>query len=216
MLDEISELPLQLQVKLLHFLQNRRIIRVGGTEEIQVDVRVIAATNKPLKELVEKGEFRQDLYYRLNVVPITIPPLRDRKEDIMPAARYFINKYAKLYNKELPVEEKCIEYFENNTWKGNLRELENYIERVVITEGFVSNDGLSDLAIVPSEEKALPSKETMADMERKMILEAYEKYGSSYKVAEALGISQSTAYRKLRKYRGQDGADSSGGKGNKE
>ncbi len=211
LLDEISELPLQLQVKLLHFLQNRKIIRVGGTEEISVDVRVIAATNKSLVQLVEKGEFRQDLYYRLNVVPITIPPLRERKEDIMPAARYFINKYAKLYNKELPVEEKCVEYLESNSWKGNLREFENYIERVVITEGFVSHDGLMDFGIVASEEESRhPDTEKMADMERKMVLEAYEKYGSSYKVAQALGISQSTAYRKIRKYRKEGKEDTSG------
>ena len=202
LLDEISELPLQLQVKLLHFLQNRKIIRVGGTDEIPVDVRVIAASNKPLKQLVERGEFRQDLYYRLNVVPITIPPLRERKDDIMPAAEYFIKKYTKLYNKELPIEDKCIEYFEGNQWEGNLRELENCIERIVITEGFVNPGENGNYDIIHTSEKK-EGEDKMADIEKKVILDAYEKYGSSYKVAEALGISQSTAYRKIKKYTGE-------------
>lgn len=214
LLDEISELPLLLQVKLLHFLQNRRITRIGDTKEIPVDVRVIAATNKRLELLVEKGEFRSDLYYRLNVVPIIIPPLRERKDDIMPAVHHFAEKYAKLYNKHLDIQQRCIDYFMSNPWKGNLRELENFVERLVVVEGNleISNDmnptKACDTPIrQQAKEKAespLPPCRTIDDVERTMILQAYEKYGSSYKVAQALGISQSTAYRKIRKYKNQD------------
>lgn len=202
LLDEISELPLSLQVKLLHFLQNKKITRVGGTEDILVNVRVIAATNKNLEALVEKGEFRQDLYYRLNIVPMIIPPLRERKDDIMPAVDYFIDKYTKLYGKNLPVNQKCIDYFTNSQWKGNLRELENYIERLVVTEGLVDIDNNSLFVTEYSTENNSEVTDTAAlnALEKEMILSAYKKYGSSYKVAKALGISQSTAYRKIKKY----------------
>ena len=202
LLDEISELPLSLQVKLLHFLQNKKITRVGGTEDILVNVRVIAATNKNLEALVEKGEFRQDLYYRLNIVPMIIPPLRERKDDIMPAVDYFIDKYTKLYGKNLPVNQKCIDYFTNSQWKGNLRELENYIERLVVTEGLVDIDNSSLFVTEYSTENNSEVTDTVAlnALEKEMILSAYKKYGSSYKVAKALGISQSTAYRKIKKY----------------
>lgn len=209
LLDEISELPLLLQVKLLHFLQNRRITRIGDTREIPVNVRVIAATNKRLEQLVEKGEFRSDLYYRLNVVPIIIPPLRERKDDIMPAVNHFAEKYAKLYNKHLDIQQSCIDYFLSNPWKGNLRELENFVERLVVVEGNleISNDMnlIKEPQLCPKQQgeestSQIPAGKTIDDVERDMILRAYETYGSSYKVARALGISQSTAYRKIRKY----------------
>lgn len=209
LLDEIGEMPLSLQVKLLHVLQNKKITRVGGTKEISINVRVIAATNKRLELLVEKGEFREDLYYRLNVVPIVIPPLRERKDDIMPAVRYFMEKYTKLYEKKLTLTPKCIKYFENQVWKGNLRELENCVERLVVTEGTL--DLLSGSESIYPQDSASAAKtdlketpdfqdKTINQVERDMIMEAYKKYGSSYKVAKALDISQSTAYRKIRKY----------------
>lgn len=215
LLDEISELPLLLQVKLLHFLQNRTITRVGGTEEIPVDVRVVAATNKNLDELVEKGEFREDLFYRLNVIPIEIPPLRDRKDDIVPALNYFANKYIKLYNKTIVIDEDLIQRFKSNPWHGNLRELENSVERLILTEGSVEfiedsiasrrqmYDGM-DYERTAEIERKLNDKEdegkTISDVEREMVIQAYNKYHSSYKVAEVLGISQSAAYRKIKKY----------------
>ena len=201
LLDEISEMPIALQVKLLHFLQNKKIIRVGGTEEIPVDVRVIAATNKTLENLVESGEFREDLFYRLNVVPIVIPPLRERKADIMPAVNYFVEKYTKLYDKKLKIEEKCIEFFEGSYWKGNLRELENCVERLVVTEGEVDIRSIKNemsTAVPVKSKKSEASK--LNEVERKMIIEAYNRHKSSYKVAEELGISQSSAYRKIQKY----------------
>lgn len=210
LLDEISELPLLLQVKLLHFLQEKKFTRVGGTEEISVNVRVIAATNKSLKHLVEKGEFREDLYYRLNVVPITIPPLRERTEDILPAVKYFIEKYTKKYNKNFTLDEHYRMYFLTGTWEGNLRELENCVERLVVTEGGIPFDSYKNLSKVASsddgnesiqeETKENTKLQTIQDIERDMIIKAWEKHQSSYKVAEVLGISQSTANRKIRKY----------------
>ena len=224
LLDEIGELPLLLQVKLLHFLQNRKITRVGGTEEIPVDVRVIAATNRNLEKLVEEGEFREDLFYRLNVVPITIPPLRERKDDIMPAVKYFAEKYAALYGKKLQIDDRDIKQIETLPWKGNLRELENYIERLIVTEGnmlaelkmgahgddwalrSMSEDISKYKVNSPSEGspggKGNAGSEQPQDEneERDRILEAYHRLGSSYKVAKELGLSQSTAYRKIKKY----------------
>lgn len=131
-----------------------------------------------------------------------IPPLRERKDDIMPAVDYFIDKYTKLYGKNLPVNQKCIDYFTNSQWKGNLRELENYIERLVVTEGLVDIDNSSLFVTEYSTENNSEVTDTVAlnALEKEMILSAYKKYGSSYKVAKALGISQSTAYRKIKKY----------------
>lgn len=211
LLDEISELPLLLQVKLLHFLQEKKLTRVGGTEEISVNVRVIAATNKSLKALVEKGAFREDLYYRLNVVPITIPPLRERKEDILPAVNYFLEKYTKLYNKNLTLDETYQKFFLEEPWEGNVRELENCVERLVVTEGSIPFIGEKktmgqrqeenmSLHTEESHEEKINAGKTIQDMEKDMIIKMWEKYQSSYKVAEALGISQSTANRKIRKY----------------
>lgn len=210
LLDEISELPLLLQVKLLHFLQEKKLTRVGGTKEISVNVRIIAATNKSLKGLVEKGEFREDLYYRLNVIPITIPPLRERKEDIVPAAEYFSAKYSKLYNKDYTIGKDDARFFLNNKWAGNLRELENYVERLVVTEGCLHVIDEKPLPDKLSQKIDMDNKNTKGDqehpgqtikeMERAMIIEAWNKHHSSRKVAESLGISQSTANRKIQKY----------------
>lgn len=184
--------------------------RVGGTEEVSVNVRVIAATNRPLKELVEKGEFREDLYYRLNVVPITIPPLRDRKEDILPAAEYFVEKYTKLYDKNFELSQDYNMFLLRERWEGNLRELENCIERLVVTEGSLpfsekkEDDGQGKVdnrsQMEKKHEMEHHQRKTMKDIEKEMIIEMWNKYQSSYKVAEALGISQSTAHRKIRKY----------------
>jgi transcriptional regulator with PAS, ATPase and Fis domain len=203
-LDEISELPLTLQVKLLHFLQNKRIIRVGGTQEIPIDVRVIAASNKPLKDQVEKGLFRSDLFYRLNVIPIDIPPLRERREDIIPTAQYFVNKYSDKNGKKMYLDESTLDYLEKQQWRGNVRELENFIERLVVTNGAVSMESLEPLKTREAE-KPIPvlkpeNPRKLNDIEREMIISAYEKYRSSYKVAEELGISQTAAYRKIKKY----------------
>ncbi len=206
-LDEISELPLTLQVKLLHFLQNKKIIRVGGTREIPIDVRVIAASNKQLKEQVEKGLFRSDLYYRLNVIPIDIPPLRERREDIIPTAMYFITKYSEKNSKKIYLDDTTLHYLQNEEWRGNVRELENFIERLVVTEGAVNIEPIETSKPYGNDER-LPREgaeklQKLSEMERELVIRAYEKYKSSYKVAEELGISQTSAYRKIKKYIGE-------------
>ena len=132
-LDEIGELPLDMQSKLLRVLQDQQFTRVGGTEIVQVNVRIIAATNRDLKSMVNRGEFREDLYYRLNVIPITIPPLRERKEDIPGLVWYFLNKFNKKYNQEKYVSPAAMDKFLQYSWPGNVRELSNMIERLVVT-----------------------------------------------------------------------------------
>ena len=176
---------------MLHFLQNRTITRVGGTEEIPVDVRVIAATNKNLEKMVEAGEFREDLYYRLNVIPIDIPPLRERKDDIVPALNFFADKYIKMYNKTIVIDEDLIERFKSNPWYGNLRELENSVERLIVTEGSVDliEDNIAsrrnEYGHANYENEVETTREasvsetvdkTISDIEREMVIQAYNKY----------------------------------------
>lgn len=206
-LDEISELPLMLQVKVLHFLQTKKLTRVGGTTEIQVNTRIIAASNKSLEEEVQKGTFRADLYYRINVIPIEIPPLRERREDLRELTNHFMNLYMKKYNKKMKLEESTMNYIMDYDWKGNVRELENYIERLVVTNDSSWSLNLetdfSDTYSVPTQNKGRKKRSSIKEpeeVEKERILKAYRQYKSSYKVAEVLGISQSTAYRKIRKY----------------
>lgn len=131
-LDEIGEMPLKMQIKLLRVLQEKCIRRVGGTEEIAVDFRLLAATNRDLKKEVEENRFREDLYYRINVVPVHLPPLRERKEDILPLVKHFLNKFSgRLGEKEKELEPEVLVKIESHTWPGNVRELENTIERIV-------------------------------------------------------------------------------------
>ena len=131
-LDEIGIMPLSLQGKILRVLQNREIIRVGGKDYIPINVRIIAATNVNLKNAVKAGDFRLDLYYRLNVVPIVIPPLRNRKEDIIPLARYFLQKYNEEFDSNLKIDKSGWDVLYKYQWPGNVRELENIIKRLVI------------------------------------------------------------------------------------
>lgn len=205
-LDEISELPLMLQVKILYFLQTKKIMRVGGTKEIHIDARVIAASNKQLEAEVQKGTFRSDLYYRINVIPIHIPPLRDRKEDLYAMAEFFLEFYSEKYNKKTMLTREYIKYIREHGWPGNVRELENYIERMVVTSDSccfsVLNEGWDDGHEKTGNENAGKQDliKRIEKTERDAVIEAYMKYKSSYKVAEALGISQSTAYRRIKKF----------------
>ena len=201
-LDEVGELPLALQVKLLKFLQSHVIMRIGGTKEKKVDVRVIAATNSNLEKMVEEGKFRDDLYYRLNVVPIEIPPLRKRPEDIYPAARFFADKYKKKYNKSFEFSDDFLETLIQYNWMGNMRELENYMERIVVMSGENTNPSLLKLKSDNSEEggRKLSLQEKLDRYEAELVREAYEKYHNTYKVASELGISQASASRKINKY----------------
>lgn len=148
-LDEISALRSDLQAKLLRVLQEREIERIGSNKPIRIDIRVIAATNSNLEDAVSKGKFRQDLYFRLNVVPIAIPPLRDRKEDIPLLVNHFLNKFNAAFNKKIPgFTEKAVDVLSRYHWPGNIRELENLVERIVVLS---TGDGLIDLKNIPLE-----------------------------------------------------------------
>ncbi|MDR2133173.1 MAG: sigma 54-interacting transcriptional regulator [Clostridiales Family XIII bacterium] len=207
LLDEISELPGPLQVKLLNLIQDKRIMRIGAKKPTRVDVRIIAASNNDLGELVRLGRFRADLYYRLNVIPIHMPPLRERKEDIAPAIAHFVDKFKDKYKKQASYSEVFVEELKNMTWSGNIRELENTIERMVLmsVDGVLSpaRAGGAEFAETNANETEVSAlRGAIARLEEKMVRAAYEKHGSSYKVAEALGISQTSAHRKIRKYCG--------------
>jgi transcriptional regulator with PAS, ATPase and Fis domain len=210
-LDEIGELPLNLQVKLLEVLQENSIRPIGGTKLIPINVRVIAATNQNLLELVQQKKFREDLYYRLNVVPIEIPPLKERKEDIIYLARHFlqtqINKYGIFKTLHPDVEEAFVRY----EWPGNARELENMIERLFITteEKEIQLTHLPPFfhSFIKKNEKEhekntiMPLKEAKKMLEKELIIKAYDRYQSTYKAAEALGVDQSTIAKKLKSFR---------------
>jgi TyrR family helix-turn-helix protein/PAS domain S-box-containing protein len=208
-LDEISELPLNLQVKLLQVIQEREITRVGGVESVPIDVRIISATNKDLMSLVHEGKFREDLYYRLNVVPISIPPLRERPEDIIPMIRIFLNHNNIKMKEHKEIDSKAIATLMKYPWPGNVRELQNIIERLVITtKGTVilpenlpsfiyENTGNTESTAV-SAGKSL--KDALDHAERDILLKAQEQYKTTRVMAKALGVSQPTIVRKLQKY----------------
>lgn len=205
-LDEIVEMPVNLQVKLLNVIQNKTIKRVGGTRDIQVDFRLIAASNREFKKQIEEKRFREDLFYRLNVITIEIPPLRQRREDIIPLVLFFADKFNKTYGLNKTFSKKVFDRFVCYDWPGNIRELENIIERLVLT---TENPMIEDKDMP---ECMAPTKEDMQELysgnlteavealEKHMICSAYEKCGTTVGVAEALGISQPTAVRKIKKY----------------
>ena len=131
-LDEIAEIPLNLQAKLLEVIEERQFIKVGGKETKKIDIRILAATNRDLKTLVKKGLFREDLYFRLNVLEIKIPPLRDRPDDILPLVSYFVDKYNKNYGRRVRFSKKSLDILLSYSWPGNVRELSHVIERLVV------------------------------------------------------------------------------------
>lgn len=209
LLDEIGELPLQLQVKLLHVLQEKRIQRVGGNDMIPVDVRIIAATNKNLEQMVTENRFREDLFYRLNVIPIDIPPLRDRKEDLIPLIEATLSKMNRRHHTACRLTPDTIERLLEYRWPGNIRELENAIERLVVTADSdeISSDQLPErYHVIPtasSQSETLPLKDWLELKEKELFLSLYKRYPSSYQLAEILQISQSTANRKLQRHLSQ-------------
>ncbi len=198
-LDEISALPIGLQPKLLRAIQTMKFIPLGGTKVEQVYVRIITATNKDIETLIEKGEFREDLYYRLNVIPIYIPPLRERKEDIPILAEFFIEKISKRLNiKKKELSRESIEKFIEYDWKGNVRELENLIERMIVLE----DSDIIDMDSIPKMSKKSEMLNTLnlEMLERQAILKALERSeGKKKKAAQLLGVHPSTLYRKLTK-----------------
>ena len=209
-LDEIGDMSLHLQGKLLRVLQERELDKIGGKSNILIDVRVIAATNKNLVELVAKGQFREDLYYRLNVIPITLPALRQRKDDIPLLIDYMIKEYAHKLNKDvIGIEDDAKKTLIDYSWPGNVRELQNVIEYSIN----MSNSSLLNLDIIPNnikskyyDEKSNKCEEirTLEDLEKEEISKALNKFKHYKKdkelVAKSLGISRATLYRKLEKY----------------
>lgn len=205
-LDEIGELPSELQVKLLRVIQENEIHRIGATKPIQVDVRIVAATNRDLKKMVSEGQFREDLYYRLNVIPIHVPPLRERRDDILPLVQFFLDKTNERYQFNKEFNHELNEFFYYYSWPGNVRELANLIERLVLTTG----EDLITLEDLPLEyrndEESIPIfeslslKEAVELTEKQLLQSACNKYRTTYEIAEALQTSQATVVRKLNKY----------------
>ncbi|HID95275.1 MAG TPA: sigma-54-dependent Fis family transcriptional regulator [Candidatus Latescibacteria bacterium] len=212
LLDEISEMSPSLQAKLLRVLQEREFERVGGIEPIKVDVRIIATTNKNLQQEIEKGNFREDLYYRLNVIPIHLPPLRERKEDIPLLAEYFLDTYNRENGRAVEgISKRALEMLMDYDWPGNVRELENYIERaVVICRGrqLTQRDFPRELslgAVAVRDNGGLKVGWTIKEAERLLISKTLEAYGGSRtKAAQTLGISTRTLRNKLAEYKRMD------------
>jgi len=199
-LDEIGEINANTQIHLLRALEEKKITRVGGNEEIDVDVRVITATNRDLKVLVKQGGFREDLYYRLKVVTINLPPLKDRKEDILPLAEYFLNKYAEENDKgEKIFSPEVIEFMLHYPWPGNVRELENMIEHGVI----LSKGNAITMAELPQDiihPTSAEGKTIEAVMKNHILNVLEETKGNISKAARVLGVRRMTLYNKLKKY----------------
>lgn len=212
-LDEIGEMPLPLQVKLLRVIQERSLVRVGSNKLINLNIRIIAATNVNLFEKIKEGKFREDLYYRLNVIPLSIPPLRERREDIMVITKHLIHKYSKEFNsKGIVMTKELEELFFRYDWLGNVRELENCVEflmNMADDNGKITDDSIEEIKNSMSFKlkRDIPQNEdiiTLEENEKIMIKRALEKYGDDTNgkniTAEKLGIGIATLYRKIEKY----------------
>jgi len=205
-LDEIAEMPAALQVKLLRALQSGEVRRLGATQAATIDVRVLAATNGDLATRIAQGSFREDLFYRLNVIQMVLPPLRDRREDIPALAEHFLARASGKLGRTLRLSPDALERLLRYPWPGNVRELENALERAAIlarTEAVESDDlpphVSAGLQLGPS--PALPRQITLADAERAHILQTLERFGRNHSgAAEALGIGRTTLWRKLKEY----------------
>lgn len=204
LLDEIEDLPLAMQAKLLRTLQEREIRRIGGSEVVKINIRLIATTNKDLLKMVEEGTFRRDFYYRLNVISISLPLLKERRQDIVALAGTFLSRFNEKYKKNKFFELEALARLESYEWPGNVRDLEHTIERLVVI-GDQMEITADDVELAIHGERVSPVKEVgnlqdMLDAYERTILEnAVKKYGSSRKIAEALGISQPTVLRKLKR-----------------
>lgn len=209
-LDEISELPYDMQAKLLYAIQDEEITPVGGVHPIKLDIHILSATNCDLSKLVEAGKFRQDLYHRLNVFEVTVPPLRNRRVDILLLASHFLNVFNKKYNKCCSFSDKVLEVFKGYPWHGNVRELSNVVERTVL----ISDDNEIKTTCLPDSFFSIDNlkysngtdlidstfEQAMLEHEKEIISRAFQRYGSSRKVAAAMQISQSKANRLIRKH----------------
>ncbi|PES66316.1 Fis family transcriptional regulator [Bacillus cereus] len=208
-LDEIGEMPLHLQVKLLRVLQEQEVIPIGSTTPMKINVQIIAATNKSLEKMVESGTFREDLFYRLNVIPLRVPSLRERMEDVPVLAFYFLQQLNEKYNKNYHLTPDALNLLEFYSWPGNVRELQNMIERLVVSADdlvieaeFVSKfltPGYDFNKSKPVITRVLPLQEALHSVEEQLILLAMKQYKTTTKAAKALGISQSSVSRKYQK-----------------
>ncbi len=202
-LDEIGDLPRNLQVKFLRVLQDRTVTRVGGTKPIPVNVRILAGTNRDLDVLVEDQQFREDLYYRLNVVPLDVPPLRERRDDITPLIDHFLEYYNERYHMNKRLAPGVMEILLDYHWPGNVRELQNLVERLVVvtTDNLITVDDLPPLNQAASRTAAIrPLKSVVEEAERDLLNSAFARYNSTYEVARALKVNQSTIVRKAARY----------------
>jgi PAS domain S-box-containing protein/TyrR family helix-turn-helix protein len=210
-LDEIGEIPLNLQVKLLRFLQSKEFTRVGGESSITVDVRIVTATNRHLLEMVQQKQFREDLYYRLNVVPVQVPSLRERKEDIPALIAHFLQVFNRKYNMNKKISPGVVDNLMRYDWPGNVRELENLIERMVVItikdiittadlpSHLCDNTDLSSPYVMVS--GIVPLREAVESVEKQLLEKAYAKYRTTRQMAKELKVDASTVVRKAAKYK---------------
>ncbi|MGJ3197466.1 sigma-54 interaction domain-containing protein [Peribacillus frigoritolerans] len=206
-LDEIGEMPLDIQVKILHLVQDRTFMKVGGTKEKKVNIRIISATNKDLKQMIKNNQFREDLYYRLHVVPMEIPQLRERKEDILLLTDYFLKKFNEKYGQSITIDDHSKLILQLQDYPGNVRELENVIEQIVVTarkpivtiEDLPSDLTYKDTALV-NLTGIIPLKKALEETEKQLLSQALSTYKTTRKMAKALEVSQTTIMRKLGKY----------------
>ncbi len=216
LLDEVGELPADLQAKLLRVIQDGEFYRVGGTEPIKTNVRIISATNRDLELLIEEKKFRRDLYYRLNVFPIRVPSLDERRAEIPALVEYFMKKYTEKFGIVRHMAEDALAYLKECRWQGNIRELENVVQRLLVTskgETITVMDAMKELhgdlfdkvgvpfeEGIPEEEEVINLEEMVETFEKNIISHACEKHGSTRKAAKAIGISQTQLIRKKKKY----------------
>ena len=212
-LDEVSELPMLMQTKLLKVLQDKKLTRIGGIRERYIDFRLVSASNKNLDTLVAEGKFRLDLYYRLNVIPVKIPPLRDHKEDIPLLTEHFLLQLNQRYQQDKSIDPMLLVQFVHYHWPGNIRQLKNILERLYVTSlSNVLEPDHSILEVALGSQPPLPSivtpyienrlllPEAMAQLEKKILQQARAQYSTTYAMAKSLGISQPSVVRKLKKH----------------
>lgn len=218
-LDEVGELPLAMQTKLLRVLQDKEVMRVGDTKARKVDVRIIAATNRDLAHEVASGRFRSDLFYRLNVAVINVPPLRERQEDILPLAQRFLDRFCAKYHRQITFIQSTCNIFQNYQWPGNVREMQNLIQSLVVISNsahirpshlpnHMQGSRLARTVYTPpSPEDSRPLKDIMAEIEREILENAVRTHGSLSHVAKLYKISRTTLFRKLRDSQSLEGIE---------
>ncbi len=216
-LDEVGELPFDVQAKLLRVIQDGEFYRVGGSTPVKTNVRIISATNRDLEDAVNQKKFRRDLYYRLNVFPIRVPSLKERRAEIPALTKYFIKKYGEKFGINRTISEDALDYLKSRDWPGNIRELENVVQRLLITakgESISIFDVMKEVHVdmfeylskddegedLLDESREIPLDVMVGNLEKRIIKHAYDKYGSTRKAAKAIGISQSQFIRKKNKY----------------